>query len=135
PAVLAAYGLAPAPVRPAASGLINRTWHVVSDAGEPLVLQRVNAIFPPAVNADIDAVTRHLEARGMTTPRLVPTRSGALWLEHGGFVWRVLTAIDGVSRDALETAEQACEAGRILASFHRAVADFEPALANARLGV
>jgi len=135
PAVLAAYGIAPAPIRAAASGLINRTWHVVSHAGEPLVLQRVNDIFPPAVNADIDALTRHLEARGLTTPRLVPTRAGEPWLEHGGATWRVLTAIDGVSRDALQSADEAREAGRILALFHRAVADFERPFANARLGV
>lgn len=135
PAVLEAYALAASPIRLAASGLINRTWHVISEAGEPLILQRVNPIFPPEVNRDIDAVTRHLEARGLATPRIVPTRSGALWLEHGGFTWRVLTAIDGVSRDALEHADQAREAGRILALFHRAVADFAHPFANARLGV
>lgn len=135
PAVLRAFGLAPAPVRPAESGLINRTWHVRSEHGEPLVLQRVNAIFRPEVNADIDALTRHLAARGLTTPRLVPTRSGALWLEHGGFTWRVLTAIDGVSRDALDDPELAREAGRILARFHRAVADFDRPFSNVRLGV
>ena len=135
PAVLDAFALAPAPLRQASSGLINRTWHVVSERGEPLILQRVNPIFPPAVNADIDALTRHLAARGLTTPRIVPTRTGALWLEHGGFTWRVLTFIDGVSRDALDDADQAREAGRILALFHRAVADFEHPFANARLGV
>ncbi|HEX6993137.1 MAG TPA: phosphotransferase [Gammaproteobacteria bacterium] len=134
-AVLRAFGLASAPVRSAESGLINRTWHVRSEGGEPLVLQRVNAIFRPEVNADIDALTRHLAARGITTPRLVPTRSGSLWLEHGGFTWRVLTAIDGVSRDALDSPGLAREAGRILALFHRAVADFDLPFANARLGV
>src|SRR5690606_19259143 len=134
-AVLEAFALAPAPLRPAASGLINRTWHVVSERGEPLILQRVNPIFPPEVNADIDALTRHLAARGLTTPRIVPTRAGGLWLEHGGFTWRVLTFIDGVSRDALDDADQAREAGRILALFHREVADFEHPFANARLGV
>src|SRR5690606_22438404 len=107
----------------------------VARSGEPLILQRVNPIFPPAVNADIDAVTRHLEARGMTTPRIVPTVAGARWLEHGGFTWRVLTAIDGVTRDALENADQAREAGRILALCHREVADFGRPFSNARLGV
>ncbi len=135
PAVLDAFGLAAAPLRPAASGLINRTWHVVSESGTPLILQRVNAIFPPAVNEDIDALTRHLAARGVTTPRIVPTRAGALWLEHAGSVWRVLTAIDGLTRDALENAAQAREAGRILAVFHREVASFDRPFANARLGV
>ncbi|HET8696426.1 MAG TPA: hypothetical protein VFO94_03005, partial [Gammaproteobacteria bacterium] len=64
-AVLAAFGLAAEPVRRAASGLINPTWYVRSAAGEPLVLQRVNPIFSPAVNEDIAAVTAHLAAKGV----------------------------------------------------------------------
>ncbi|HEX7080788.1 MAG TPA: phosphotransferase [Gammaproteobacteria bacterium] len=135
PAVLEAFGLVPGGARPAESGLINRTWHVVSAGGEPRVLQRVNPIFPPAVNEDIDALTRHLAARGLATPRLVPTLNGRLWLEHAGAVWRVLTAVPGVTHDALAAPDQAREAGRVLAAFHRAVADFDRPLRNARLGV
>ena len=134
-AVLAAFGLADEPVRAAASGLINRTWHVRSTAGEALVLQRVNPIFPPAVNEDIDAVTRHIAARGLRTPRLVPTAGGRPWLEHDGAIWRVLTEIPGITRDALTGPPDAGEAGRALAAFHRAVADFDRPFRNARLGV
>ena len=134
-AVLAAFGLSPEPARPAASGLINRTWHVRSLAGEPLILQRVNTIFPAAVNDDIDALTRHLESRGLVTPRIVPPLEGGSSLELDGEHWRVLTAIDGTARDALESPAEAREAGRILAAFHRAVADFRIDFANTRLGV
>src|SRR5690606_29306656 len=123
-AVLAAFGLSPGTARPAASGLINRTWHVRSAAGEPLVLQRVNRIFPAAINDDIDALTRHLESRGLTTPRIVPPLRGGTSLRLDGETWRVLTAIDGIARDALDSPAEAREAGRILATFHRAVADF-----------
>jgi len=133
--VLEAFGLAPDTARPAASGLINRTWHVRSRSGEPLVLQRVNPIFPDAVNDDIDALTRHLASRGLVTPRLVPPIGGGRSFRFDGETWRVLTAIDGVAKDALESAGEAREAGRILATFHRAVADFQAGLANARLGV
>ncbi len=134
-AVLAAFGLSPNAARRAASGLINRTWHVRSLAGEPLILQRLNPIFPAAINDDIDALTRHLEAKGLTTPRIVPPLEGGTSLTLDGAVWRVLTAIDGVARDALTSADEAREAGRILAVFHRAVADFRIDFANARLGV
>jgi Ser/Thr protein kinase RdoA (MazF antagonist) len=65
----------------------------------------------------------------------VPTTAGTLWLEHGGAVWRVLTEIAGISRDALETPRQAAAAGEALATFHRAVADLDHELASARLGV
>lgn len=133
--VLAAFGLAPEPLRPAESGLINSTWHVVSSSGAPRVLQRVNPVFPPAINEDIDALTRHLAEQGLATPRVVPTLDGHLWLEHAGATWRVLTAVEGVTRDALQSPAQAREAGRVLGAFHRAVADFDYEFKNARLGV
>jgi Ser/Thr protein kinase RdoA (MazF antagonist) len=134
-AVLEAFGLAREPVRRATSGLINPTWYVRSTGGEPLVLQRVNPIFSAAVNEDIAAVTEHLARKGVLTPRLVAARSGALWIEQGSAVWRVLTFIDGENRDAVGSPAQARAAGAVLAEFHRAVADLEHTFRNARLGV
>ena len=133
--VLGAFGLAAETLEATTSGLINRTWYVRSTAGDPLVLQRVNAIFAAETNADIDIVTRHLHSRGLVTPLLVPTRSGALWLESGGAVWRVLTRIDGVIHDSTGSPARAAEAGRILGEFHAAVSDLDHEFANARLGV
>ena len=134
-AVLDAFGLAHAPLAPARSGLINRTWYVRTARGEACVLQRVNAIFPAEIHFDIAAVTEHLAAKGLCTPRLVPSPAGRLWIRHGGAVWRVLTLIDGTTRDAVDSPAQAREAGRALAEFHRAVADLEYTFKNARLGV
>lgn len=133
--VLGAFGLAADTLEATNSGLINRTWYVRSTAGDPLVLQRVNAIFAAETNVDIDIVTRHLHSRGLVTPLLVPTRSGALWLEFGGAVWRVLTRIDGVIHDATGSPARAAEAGRILGEFHAAVSGLDHHFANARLGV
>jgi Ser/Thr protein kinase RdoA (MazF antagonist) len=50
-------------------------------------------------------------------------------------VWRVITRIDGVCRDALETPAQARAAGQLVAEFHRAVSDLEHSFQNKRLGV
>lgn len=133
--VLEAFGLAADTLETTSSGLINRSWYARSTAGDPLVLQRVNAIFAPETNADIDVVTRHLRARGLMTPTLVPTLAGALWFESGGAVWRVLTRIDGVIHDSTESPARAAEAGRILGEFHAAVSDLEHRFANIRLGV
>ena len=135
PAVLDAFGLVPDSLVRATSGLINPTWYARSLRGGDVVLQRVNPIFPPAVNLDIAAVTEHLARRGRATPRLVRNPSGGLWLEHEGVIWRVLTRIPGICRDALESPEQAKEAGRVLAEFHRAVDDLDYTFQNARLGV
>ncbi len=133
-AVLAAFDLEPRSLVRATSGLMNPTWYAASRSGTALVLQRVNPIFSPEVNIDIAAVTEHLAGKGLLTPRLVPTRDGALWIEHDG-VWRVLTRIQGICRDALETPAQAHAAGRIVAEFHRAVSDLDHRFRNRRLGV
>jgi Ser/Thr protein kinase RdoA (MazF antagonist) len=133
--VLDAFALASEPLERTTSGLINPTWFVHARDGTPLVLQRVNPIFPAEVNVDIEAVTRHIAAKGIETPTLVPTRFGKLWLEHDGAVWRVLTRIHGMTRDALESPAQAREAGRVLAEFHSAVSDLKHEFRSRRLGV
>jgi len=132
--VLEAYELEPRSLVRATSGLMSPTWYADSRGGVALVLQRVNPIFSAEVNVDIAAVTEHLGRKGLVTPRLVPTRDGALWFEHEG-VWRVLTRIDGVCHDALSRPTQARAAGRILAEFHRAVSDLDHRFRNRRLGV
>jgi Ser/Thr protein kinase RdoA (MazF antagonist) len=134
-AVLDAFELAADSLVRATSGLINPTWFARSTRGDEVVLQRVNPILPTTVNLDIAAVTEHLARKGHVTPRLVRSRHGQLWLDHDGEIWRVLTRIAGVCRDALESPSQAREAGRVLAEFHRALDDLDYTFKSARLGV
>lgn len=134
-AVLDAYGLEEDGLHAVSGGLINATWRASTRAGERCVLQRVNPIFPPRIHRDIEAVTRHLAARGLTTPTLIATAGGAPYVEHEGAVWRLMTFIDGISRDRLESAEQAAEAGRQLGRFHLALSDLTHEFVHARLGV
>ena len=135
PAVLAAFAIDPATVRRVGTGLINQTWTARDAQGVACVLQRVNPVFPAEIHYDIDAVTRHLLAKGVATPILIPTRSRKLWHEHVGAVWRAMTSIDGTSYEALRDADQAREAGRILGVFHRALVDLDHTFGRARLGV
>jgi len=97
-AVLEAYELVRESLARAASGLINPTWFVRSRRGAALVLQRVSPLFTAEVNIDIAAVTEHLARKGMLTPRLVPTRAGALWLRN----WD-LSFVDGAWSNYTET--------------------------------
>lgn len=122
-------------MRPIGAGLINHTFAVEGGPAGRFVLQRLHAIFAPQVNDDIDVVTTHLAAKGLVTPRLLRTRSGALWAEHDGGIWRALTWVDGVSLDSLENRAQAREAGAVLAGFHRALSDLRHDFRSARLGV
>jgi Ser/Thr protein kinase RdoA (MazF antagonist) len=133
--VLSAWpGLDHGDVAPLGNGLINDTF-VVTASGGRHVLQRVNPIFGPEVQQDIEAVTRRLEERGLVTPRLVPTGAGELYLRHGDDVWRVLTWVEGVTHDRVQNPSQARAAGRLLARFHSALADLDYTFQSTRVGV
>jgi len=120
---------------PLAGGLINRTF-LLTRPGAHAVLQRVSAIFSPRIHDNIEAVTRRLEAAGLATPRLVPTREKRLWTEgRDGGVWRLLTHVEGVSFDAVASARQARAAGALIARFHRALDGLSHTFVGARAGV
>jgi Ser/Thr protein kinase RdoA (MazF antagonist) len=134
-AALAAWpGLAGASLAPVTTGLINLTFRVDADTGR-YALQRLSPIFGREVHEDIRAVTEHLAARGLVTPRLVPAASGALDVEVDGEVWRLLTWVEGVGLRRLDSPARAEAAGRLLGRFHAALADLERPFAHRRLGV
>jgi Ser/Thr protein kinase RdoA (MazF antagonist) len=136
-AVLAAWGWhRDAEVVPLTGGLINHTF-VVRRAGQPVAaLQRLHPVFAPEVNLDIDAVTAHLAARGMVTPRLVRAEGGHAWVvDDDGRPWRALSWIDGVTVHAVPGPEIARAGGALVGRFHRAVADLEHQYAFVRAGV
>ncbi len=135
PKVLIELGLADARLTPFESGLINDSWRAETASGDSVVLQRVNPMFPATINKDIDLVTKHLERKGVFTPRIVPTPEGELGLVTSGEMWRLLTFIPGRTREILENPRQADEAGDLLARFHVALSDLDHDLVNTRLGV
>lgn len=135
---LAAWDLPVAAIEKVSIGLINRTFLVRTAGGERFILQSVNPIFTPRVHEDIEAVTAHVEQKAgaaIAVPRLVRTRDGALYSEHQGKIFRVLTYLEGETFEKLSSPDQALEAGRLLAEFHRAVADLQHEFKNRRLGV
>ncbi len=133
--VLAHWGLADARVRAIGNGLINRTFEVVDADEQRTILQQVNAVFDVDIHHNIVAVTEHLARKGLSTPRLVPTRDGAPWAEHEGRVWRLQSAIEGESFDVLTDAEQACAAGEFVGRWHAALDDLDHEFVALREGV
>jgi Ser/Thr protein kinase RdoA (MazF antagonist) len=133
--VIERFELDRASIAPLTGGHINLSFAASRRDGEACVLQRVNPIFPAVVNEDIDAVTRHLAAKGLITPRLLATREDARWIDSDGGRWRLLTRIEGTTHEALGSADEAAEAGRVLGEFHAALADFDRPLRNERAGV
>ncbi|MBN1336839.1 MAG: phosphotransferase [Deltaproteobacteria bacterium] len=120
---LAVHGLGHLPSRLlAGSGLVNRTWSV----GEPprFALQNVNALFPPGTHARVAAVTDHLAARGLCTPRLVRAPGGAPVLPGpDGTSWRLLTWVEGTTFDRVPGPAHARSAATLVARFHAALSD------------
>ena len=133
--ILARYGMAGATLTRLGHGLINRTFLAEDESGRRSVLQALNPIFPPGINDDIDRVTGHLAARGLTTPRLLRTLDGAAWVERHGTIWRMLSWVPGTSLEALWNERQAHAAGVLLARFHDALGDYRYPFSNPRLGV
>jgi Ser/Thr protein kinase RdoA (MazF antagonist) len=133
--VLAAWGVEGGTSERVEGGLINTTFLVRGPDGAPrLVLQRLHPIFAAEVNVDIEAVTGHLAAAGMVTPRLVRTLAGDRWHVVGGATWRALTYIDGVTVHVMPDATHAEAAGELVGRFHRALADLDHAFVFQRVG-
>lgn len=110
-------------VAPFGNGLINGTF-LVESRGRRAVLQRLHPVFDGVVNEDIDAVTSHLEAKGLVTPRIVRTSNGKLWVQGSdGHPWRVLTYVNGTSHEYVDSPDTARRAAALLASFHVGVSD------------
>ena len=134
--VAAAWGWRPGALAPLAGGLINKTFVVRDDAAAPIaVLQQLHPIFSAEVNLDIEAVTSHLAARGLVTPRLLRTVDDRGWVIHEERVWRALSWVDGESVHAIPSAAWAEAGGRLVGRFHRAVVDLEHDYRFTRTGV
>ncbi len=114
-------------VQPMRMGLINETFVLTGSAAPQAVLQRLNtAVFVPEVNEDIEAVTRHLERKGLATPLLKRTRHGHLWHQaEDGSIWRVLSWVGDRTIDRVSSVAEAAAAGELVARFHAATADLE----------
>lgn len=124
-ATLAArWGEAGARVEPLTGGLINHTFALWRGDEPFAVLQQLHPVFGAEVNLDIEALTAHLSARGLTTPHLLRTEDGQPWVEHDGRIWRALTWVEGRSVGRVPDPTWAEAGGALVGRFHRAVADF-----------
>jgi len=135
-AVAAAWGWRVDRIAPHPGGLINATFVVRDDAGEPIAaLQRLHPVFGPPVNYDIEAVTSHLAASGLETPRLLRTRDDRAWVEADDGVWRALSWVPGQTVHAVPDPAWAESAGELVGRFHRAVAELAYEYRFVRAGV
>ena len=112
------------------TGLLHQTLHLRVTNGEGYVLQRVSDVFSVAIHHNIEAVARHLAARGVETFQLERTQAGELYtVATDGGVWRLMTRLPGVSFDRVASEAQVESAGELVGRFHSALDDFEAPLA------
>ncbi len=106
-------------------GLINQTFAVRQGGAPVAVLQQLHPIFGAEVNLDIEAVTAHLAARGLVTPRLLRTAAGEAWVLDEGRAWRALSWVPGRCVERVPDVRWAEAGGELVGRFHRAVADLQ----------
>lgn len=132
--VAARWGFGAAELPRLSGGLINHTFAVRRSGAPVAVLQQLHPIFAAEVNLDLEAVTTHLAARGLTTPRLLRTQDGAPWVTEeadgpqgsgGPRVWRALTWVEGSCVASVPDARWAEAGGQLVGRFHQAVSDLQ----------
>jgi Ser/Thr protein kinase RdoA (MazF antagonist) len=124
-------------VTPFGSGHINDTYRAVfieNGAPQSFILQRINHhIFtnPVALMENIQRVTAHLASQLANEPdrarralKLIPARDGCPWhVDAEGYYWRAYQFIQNVrSYDAVESVEQAFQAGKAFGRFQELLA-------------
>ena len=128
-------------IAPFGAGNVNDTFLLTLVSGEERVLQRLNpAVFPEPllVMRNLRRVTDHLQRastrHGLADDRpflpvvLYSGKSGDAFLAEDGAAWRLLSRIGGGhARQAITTAKQARELGRVLGLFHRLLSTLDPA--------
>ena len=114
-------------VKRLSSGLINDSFQIEGEQRILGALQRLNtAIFNVSVQQDIEALTQHLQVRGVPTPTVLRTRDGELaYQNEDGEVWRALTWVGEKTVDTLASETAAQSAAHLVARFHGALSDFD----------
>ncbi len=121
---------------PLSGGLINETFNV----DDLFILQHINAIFGPAVNDDIAALTPILRNHGVNVPLLCRALNGEYSLKGEDFGlakgrWRLMTKLEGTTIHAADNIETIRSLTRAMARFHGALDDCHYEFLHKRPGV
>ena len=134
--VLPAFGWQNMSWSPLSGGLINQTYLIQDSKGLPkAILQKLHRIFDGSVNKDIDFITKHLNATGLTTPLVLKTIDDKLYFENDSGTWRALTYLKGDTFHKTPSLHHARSAGRHVGLFHKTLASLKYDFAFKRSGV
>ncbi|HSG30774.1 MAG TPA: phosphotransferase, partial [Thermodesulfobacteriota bacterium] len=107
------------------SGIVNDTYLVENTSGQKFILQKQHELIGKEVLEDIEAVTKRLESSDILTPKLIRNNSGELYIEKEGYIWRVLTFVEGKSYEKLSDLQLVKSAGEIIGNFHCSLIGFQ----------
>lgn len=124
-AVLSAYDLGAIDRISPAGGTAGRTWKVTAASGEYFLRRRGVRTSSEARLAFDHGLRAHLVARGIPTVAALAARSGERWLRRQEGVYELYPFVAGRPFDPHRT-EELANAGRALARFHRAAAEYLP---------
>ncbi len=105
-------------------GATNTTYRV-DRGGELFILQKMHAVFSRELIEDIDTVTKHLAGQGILTGQVIRTLDGRLFVEDADSWWRMFTYVTGNIFTAIEGEQMAESAGRLIGTWHQALANLE----------
>lgn len=107
-------------------GSINDTYEVKTDSGFVFILQKMSTLFKPNVMDNLALVTPYVQARGVLIPHGLKTVDGESYKVNGDGTWyRALSFIEGKTIHDSMTIAQVESAGRLVGSFHSALAACE----------
>jgi Ser/Thr protein kinase RdoA (MazF antagonist) len=113
-------------------GSINDTYEVKTDSGFVFILQKMSTLFKPNVMDNLALVTPYVQARGVLIPCGIKTVDGEAYKVNGDGSWyRALSFIEGKTIHDSMTTAQVHSAGRLVGSFHSALASCREELAIA----
>ena len=125
-AVIAQYDLGEIhAVDPQPGGGIDRSFIVTAARGRHFFKRRSPAYTAEMVSCD-HALIRFLTAHAFPTPALVPTRSGATWIEWEGRLYEAYAYVEAATSFAPGDLRQMASLGSTVARYHRLVAGYRP---------
>jgi Ser/Thr protein kinase RdoA (MazF antagonist) len=115
----------PVSVKQINTGLVNQTYKIMNSDGV-FALQSLHTVFPDETLEDMHVVTDYLSQHGMRVPTLMRTKDGEFFmLDHNNLRWRLYSWIEGRVHDAVVDEAMAHEAGKIVGTMHRILADID----------
>ena len=112
-------------ITPLSVGLLHKTYFIETHGGD-FILQALHPVLASnEIGEDFKAVTKYLKKQDFYAPKLVVNRGGKTLTKMDDSVWRMQTAIKGVTHDVVKSTHMAKSAGGILARFHKALANID----------